>query len=94
MFHDSPNWAVMGEPALKAEAAVLDRFRDPLPEDRSTRVRANLTFIDEGGRIGEIDVLPFTRQGPVSVSVARGTVLYCPIAGGKGAQHGQDHRAV
>ena len=63
MLPDSPNWVVMGQVASKAEAAALDRFRDLLPEDGITHAWANLTFIDDNGRTGEIDVLLLTPAG-------------------------------
>ena len=33
MRADSPNWVVLGEPAIPAEAAALEAFRELLPED-------------------------------------------------------------
>lgn len=63
MKADSPYWIVMGPPATPAEAAALDAFRELLPEDGITTAWVNLTFIDNNGRSGEIDVLLLTRSG-------------------------------
>ena len=63
MKADSPNWIVMGPPATPAEEAALDAFRELLPEDGITTAWVNLTFIDNNGRSGEIDVLLLTRSG-------------------------------
>ncbi|WP_277210614.1 BREX system serine/threonine kinase PglW [Isoptericola croceus] len=56
-------WHVLGEPASPAEAAALHQFRRMLPNDGVTTAWVNLTFIDDGGRTGEIDVLLLTRSG-------------------------------
>lgn len=53
----------MGPPATPAEEAALDAFRELLPEDGITTAWVNLTFIDNNGRSGEIDVLLLTRSG-------------------------------
>lgn len=53
----------MGPPATPAEQAALEAFRDLLPEDGITTAWVNLTFIDNNGRSGEIDVLLLTRSG-------------------------------
>lgn len=53
----------MGPPASPAEEAALDAFRDLLPEDGITTAWVNLTFIDNNGRSGEVDVLLLTRAG-------------------------------
>ncbi|WP_394255772.1 BREX system serine/threonine kinase PglW [Pseudoclavibacter helvolus] len=63
MKADSPHWIVMGQPATPAEEAALDAFRELLPEDGITTAWVNLTFIDNNGRSGEIDVLLLTRSG-------------------------------
>ncbi|MEV0890239.1 BREX system serine/threonine kinase PglW [Promicromonospora sp. NPDC050262] len=62
MLPDS-HWFVMGEPASPAEAEALARFREVVPHDGINTGWANLTFIDEGGRTAEIDVLLLTRFG-------------------------------
>lgn len=53
----------MGPPATPAESVALDAFRELLPEDGITTAWVNLTFIDNNGRSGEIDVLLLTRSG-------------------------------
>lgn len=53
----------MGPPATPAEEAALDAFRELLPEDGITTAWVNLTFIDNNGRSGEIDVLLLNRAG-------------------------------
>ncbi len=63
MKADSPHWIIMGPPATPAEEAALDAFRELLPEDGITTAWVNLTFIDNNGRPGEIDVLLLTRSG-------------------------------
>lgn len=63
MKADSPHWIVMGPPATRAEEAALDAFRELLPDDGITTAWVNLTFIDNNGRSGEIDVLLLTRSG-------------------------------
>ena len=63
MKADSALWIVMGPPATPAENAALDAFRELLPEDGITTAWVNLTFIDNNGRSGEIDVLLLTRSG-------------------------------
>ncbi|CAM3450493.1 BREX system serine/threonine kinase PglW [Nocardioides dubius] len=63
MKADFPHWIVMGPPATPAEEAALDAFRELLPEDGITTAWVNLTFIDNSGRSGEIDVLLLTRSG-------------------------------
>jgi serine/threonine protein kinase len=63
MKAESPHWMVMGPPATPAEEAALDAFRELLPEDGITTAWVNLTFIDNNGRSGEIDVLLLTRSG-------------------------------
>jgi hypothetical protein len=63
MFSDSPNWAVMEEPALRVEAAALDRIRDLLPGDGIARAWAMHAVIDGSGRREEINVLPSTPSG-------------------------------
>lgn len=63
MKADSSYWIVMGPPATPAEKVALDAFREVLPEDGITTAWVNLTFIDNNGRSGEIDVLLLTRSG-------------------------------
>lgn len=63
MKADSAQWIVMGPPATPAEEAALDAFRELLPEDGITTAWVNLTFIDNSGRSGEVDVLLLTRAG-------------------------------
>ena len=63
MKADSPHWIVMGPPATPAEEAALDAFRELLPDDGITTAWVNLTFIDNNGRSGEVDVLLLTRAG-------------------------------
>ena len=63
MFSDSPDWAVMGDPALRVEAAALDRVRDLLPGDGITQAWAKLAVIDGAGCREEINVLPCTPSG-------------------------------
>ena len=63
MKADSPHWIVMGPPATPAEEVALDSFRALLPDDGITTAWVNLTFIDNNGRSGEVDVLLLTRAG-------------------------------
>jgi len=63
MRADSPNWVSLGDPASPAEAAAQDAFRELLEDDGMTKAWANLSFIDDQGRLAEVDVLLLTRRG-------------------------------
>jgi len=51
MRADSPNWVSLGDPASPAEAAAQDAFRELLDDDGMTKAWANLSFVDDAGRL-------------------------------------------
>jgi hypothetical protein len=75
MKADSPLWIVMGPSATPAEEAALNAFRELLPDDGIATAWVNLTFIDNNGRSGEIDVLLLTRAGLFNIELKGEVVL-------------------
>ncbi|MFC8796909.1 BREX system serine/threonine kinase PglW [Promicromonospora sp. NPDC057138] len=63
MSPDSPNWIPLGPSATPKEQEALDRLRETLPDDGLTTAWTNLTFIDDSGRIAEVDALILTPAG-------------------------------
>lgn len=63
MQADSPRWHPGGPAATPAEQHALDQLRALLPEAPTTFAWPNVTFIDEQGRLSEVDVVLLHRSG-------------------------------
>jgi hypothetical protein len=58
-----PRWTAVTEPAFPWEGDALDFLRSHLPDHEPWRAWANFEFIDDEGRVNEVDVLVLTPAG-------------------------------
>jgi serine/threonine protein kinase len=64
-----PRWTVVTEPAFPWEREALDFLRSHLPDHEPWRAWSNFEFIDDEGRVNEVDVLVLTPAGLVLVEI-------------------------
>lgn len=64
-----PRWSAITQSAFEWERAALEFLREHLPEHEPWRAWANFEFIDDQGRVNEVDVLVLTPQGLVLVEI-------------------------
>ena len=65
----SPRWTAVTEPAFPWEREALDFLRSYLPDHEPWRAWSNFEFIDDEGRVNEVDVLVLTPAGLVLVEI-------------------------
>ncbi len=65
----SPRWTAVSEPAFPWEREALDFLRSHLPDHEPWRAWSNFEFIDDEGRVNEVDVLVLTPAGLVLVEI-------------------------
>src|SRR6516165_321849 len=64
-----PRWTAVTEPAFPWEREALDFLRSNLPDHEPWRAWSNFEFIDDEGRVNEVDVLVLTPAGLVLVEI-------------------------
>ena len=64
-----PRWSAITQSAFEWERAALEFLREHLPDHEPWRAWANFEFIDDQGRVNEVDVLVLTPQGLVLVEI-------------------------
>jgi hypothetical protein len=64
-----PRWSAITQSAFEWEREALEFLREHLPEHEPWRAWANFEFIDDQGRVNEVDVLVLTPQGLVLVEI-------------------------
>ena len=64
-----PRWTAVTEPAFPWEREALDFLRSHLPDHEPWRTWSNFEFIDDEGRVNEVDVLVLTPAGLVLVEI-------------------------
>ena len=65
----APRWTAVTEPAFAWEREALDFLRSHLPDYEPWRAWANFEFIDDEGRVDEVEVLVLTPAGLVLVEI-------------------------
>src|SRR5271155_5685625 len=65
----SPRWSAISESAYEWEREALDFLREHLPDHEPYRAWSNLEFIDEEGRVNEVDALVLTPAGLILVEI-------------------------
>lgn len=65
----APRWTAVSQSAFEWEREALDFLRDHLPDHEPWRAWSNFEFIDDEGRVNEVDVLVLTPAGLVLVEV-------------------------
>src|SRR3984893_11213779 len=64
-----PRWRAISESAYEWEREALDFLREHLPDHEPYRAWSNLEFIDDEGRINEVDALVLTPAGLILVEI-------------------------
>jgi hypothetical protein len=62
-------WTAVGQSAFEWEREALDFLREHLPDREPWRAWSNFEFIDDEGRVNEVDALILTPVGLVLVEV-------------------------
>ena len=62
-------WTTVGQSAFEWEREALDFLREHLPDREPWRAWSNFEFIDDEGRVNEVDALVLTPVGLVLVEV-------------------------
>src|SRR6516165_4538253 len=65
----APRWTAVTEPAFPWEGEALDFLRSHLPDQEPWRAWSNFEFIDDEGRVNEVDALVLTPFGFVLTEV-------------------------
>jgi hypothetical protein len=65
----APRWSAISESGFEWEREALDFLREHLPDHEPYRAWSNLEFIDDEGRVNEIDVLVLTTAGLILVEI-------------------------
>src|SRR5262245_2431181 len=65
----SGRWTAVSQSAFDWEREALDFLRDHLPDHQPWRAWSNFEFIDDEGRVNEVDVLVLTPMGLVLIEV-------------------------
>jgi Nuclease-related domain len=64
-----PRWSAISESGFEWEREALDFLREHLPDHEPYRAWSNLEFIDDEGRVNEVDALVLTPAGLVVVEI-------------------------
>jgi Nuclease-related domain len=64
-----PRWTAVSQPAFEWEREALDFLRTHLPDNEPWRAWSNFEFIDDEGRVNEVDALVLTPAGLVLIEV-------------------------
>lgn len=65
----APRWIAVSQSAFEWEREALDFLRDHLPDNEPWRAWSNFEFIDDEGRVNEVDALVLTPAGLVLIEV-------------------------
>ena len=65
----SGRWTAVSQSAFEWEREALDFLRDHLPDHEPWRAWSNFEFIDDEGRVNEVDALVLTPVGLVLIEV-------------------------
>ena len=65
----SNRWTAVSQSAFEWEREALDFLRDHLPDHEPWRAWSNFEFIDDEGRVNEVDALVLTPVGLVLIEV-------------------------
>src|SRR6266436_3699256 len=65
----SPKWIAISQSAFDWEREALDFLRSHLPDHEPWRAWANFEFIDDEGRVNEVDLLVLTPAGLLLVEI-------------------------
>ena len=65
----APRWIAVSQSAFEWEREALDFLRDHLPDNEPWRAWSNFEFIDDEGRVNEVDALVMTPAGLVLIEV-------------------------
>jgi hypothetical protein len=65
----SPRWIAVSQSAFDWEREALDFLRSHLPDHEPWRAWANFEFIDDEGRVNEVDLLVLTPAGLVLIEI-------------------------
>jgi hypothetical protein len=60
----APRWTVANPSAYEWEREALEFIRENLPDRDPWRAWSNFEFIDDDGRVNEVDLLVLTPDGP------------------------------
>lgn len=64
-----PRWTAVSQSAFEWEREALDFLRDHLPDHEPWHAWSNFEFIDDEGRVNEVDVLVLTPAGLILIEV-------------------------
>ena len=64
-------WTAISQSTFEWEREALEFLRDNLPDHEPWRAWSNFEFIDDQGRVNEVDALVLTPVGLVLVEVGR-----------------------
>lgn len=65
----APRWTAVSQSSFEWEREALDFLRDQLPDHEPWRAWSNFEFIDDDGRVNEVDALVMTPAGLVLIEV-------------------------
>jgi hypothetical protein len=63
----SPRWTAVSQSAFEWEREALDFLRNHLPDHEPWRAWSNFEFIDDEGRVNEVDTLVLTPAGLILI---------------------------
>ena len=61
----APRWTAVSQSAFEWEREAIEFLRDHLPDREPWRAWSNFEFIDDEGRVNEVDALVLTPAGLV-----------------------------
>ncbi len=64
-----PRWVAVGQSSFEWERAALDFIRGNLPDYDPWRAWSNFEFVDDEGRVNEVDVMVLTPAGLILVEI-------------------------
>ena len=64
-----PRWSAISESGFEWEREALDFLREHLPDHEPYRAWSNLEFIDDEGRVNEVDALVLSPAGLIVVEI-------------------------
>src|ERR1700720_2530527 len=64
-----PRWSAIGESGFEWEREAPDFLREHLPDHEPYRAWSNLEFIDDEGRVNEVDALVLSPAGLIVVEI-------------------------
>ena len=65
----APRWLAISESGFEWEREALEFLREHLPDHEPYRAWSNFEFIDDEGRVNEVDVLVLTPAGLILVEI-------------------------